>query len=288
MAISTMSFSNVSIKNTADAKDPETGESVLEIRDHHALIMAAGHLKFRFANSEAEGIYLRGQRKLYGSLSPTLFRDDKTKKPCDKRVDGLNEVIDQYRQSCSIFQNFEQWSHEALLQHYGISTTWIDLVDNVWVALWFACHRAVCSGTNDEFLHFEKRVYGVNDVYAYILLIGVDIKNHERPGYYTGENTELVDLRMAVPPIFLRPHVQHGLLFRNRGGVNGRHIDYSDRIRGRLMIRLNDALEWLGSGKMLSTHSLFPPPYYDEGYGILVDNSASISSSAGKIKYIGA
>jgi hypothetical protein len=285
-----VSFSNVSIRNTAYASDPETGASVLEVRDHHALIMAAGYLKFRFANNEDEGIYFRGQRKLYGSLSPTLFRGIKTQKTCDKCISHLRKVMDQYREKCGIFEKFGSWSHEALLQHYGISTTWIDLVDNVWVALWFACHRAVSSGKNDEFLHFEKRVYGTNDVYAYILLIGVDIKkrNSRKPGYYTGDNTELLDLRMAAPSIFLRPHAQHGWLFRCKGGVSERSTDYSDRIRGILRIRLNDAMEWLGSGKMLSTHSLFPPPYYDEGYKILVSNAASITSSVGKIQYIGA
>jgi len=29
---------------------------------------------------------------------------------------------------------------EPILQHYGINTRWIDLVDNIWIALWFATH----------------------------------------------------------------------------------------------------------------------------------------------------
>ena len=34
----------------------------------------------------------------------------------------------------------------------------LDVVDNVWVALWFACHTAHSYGKHDEYLHFEKRV----------------------------------------------------------------------------------------------------------------------------------
>jgi hypothetical protein len=259
----------------------------LDVRDHHSLIAAAGYLKSQFAK-KGEGIYLRGQRKLYGSLSPTLFRDINTEKKCQKCISASREVIDQYRTRCSIFAQFESLSHEAVLQHYGIRTTWIDIVDNVWVALWFACHRAVSSGENDEFLHFEKRLYGVNDAYAYILLIGVDIKQTDKPGYFAGDNTELVDLRMAAPSEFLRQHAQHGLVFRCKEGVNGVSTDYSDHIRGVLRIRLNEANEWLGSGKMLSTHSLFPPPYYDDGYKTLVSNAAAVTSSVGQIQYVGA
>jgi hypothetical protein len=57
-----------------------------------------------------------------------------------------------------IFQQIKLFSHEPLLQHYGLATTWIDLVDNIWVALWFACHKAHISGKRSQYLHFEKRL----------------------------------------------------------------------------------------------------------------------------------
>jgi len=205
-------------KNTEWLKDADSGIEVLHVSNPHAMVTAAGYLKYRFAYKESEGIYFRGQRKLYGSLSPTLFRGLKQQNSIDKRIALLRSTIAGFRLRCSILQTFGDWSHEPLLQHYGISTTWIDLVDNVWVALWFACHRAIESGKNGEFLHFEKRQKKTNEDYAYIMLIGADIskRNRQKPGYYTGDNTELVDLRMAAPSIFLRPHAQHGLLFRTR------------------------------------------------------------------------
>ncbi|GAA0468199.1 hypothetical protein Ade02nite_79030 [Paractinoplanes deccanensis] len=34
-----------------------------------------------------------------------------------------------------------RYAAEPLLQHYGIRTRWLDLVGNIWSALWFACHH---------------------------------------------------------------------------------------------------------------------------------------------------
>ena len=57
---------------------------------------------------------------------------------------------------------------------------------------------------------------------------------------------------------------------RMRGDTVMRPIGYSPQIRGIVRINLGDALDWLGHGKMLGVHALFPPPYYDRGYDILL------------------
>jgi hypothetical protein len=121
-------------------------------------------------------------------------------------------------------------------------------------------------------------------------LIGADInkRNGQKPGYYFGENTELVDLRMAVPSVFLRPHAQHGLLFRCKGAANERPNDYSKQIRGIVRVSLKDALDWLGEGKIVGTHSLFPPPFYDNGYQILLESGVAIDKHIGSISMVGA
>ena len=286
-----MSLSKLSIRNAELVKEGLFGKEVFHVRDPHALIQAAGYLKYLHARDHKEGIYFRGQTKLYGGLIPNLFRGVKTKKHQEKRVAKLNQIIRSYRDHCPILQNIYEEAHEPLLQHYGLKTTWIDLVDNVWVALWFGCHRAQVSGDRSEHLHFERRI-SVNpkEDYAYILLIAADFQeiNEAFPGYHSGDNTELVDLRMASPSVFLRPHSQHGLLFRRRGTLKGRSLDYSDRIRGVIRISLSDALSWLGEGKMLNTHSLFPPPYYDFGYQILLSSNVEVEKSFGSIFHIGA
>jgi hypothetical protein len=263
---------------------------VLIAKNPHALLTIAGYLKYVCAKETGQGVYFRGQRTIYGTFSPTLYRGIKNQGSRDSRERALGSLLLAVRKSAGIFGSFGAYAHEPLLQHYGIWTTWIDVVDNVWVALWFACNRALTSGRRSEHLHFEERIPDGTQQYAYILLIAADItgRNRMKPGYYYGDSTELVDLRMATPSIFLRPHAQHGLLFRRKGESTGRPLDYSNQVYGIIGVELSRALDWLGSGRMVSVHSLFPPPLYDDGYRILSDLDLGDSDSVGSIMHIGA
>jgi len=284
-----MPLTKVTIRGTHWENDSSSAD-VLHADEPHALVMAAGYLKFN-RSGNGEGIYFRGQRKHYGTLIPSLFRESTSQKSQEKKIIALNQTIRTFRSEGPIFSGFGEYAHEPLLQHYGINTTWVDLVDNVWVALWFACHRALISGKHGQYLHFEKRIPTDTEKYAYILLVSADIttRNRNKPGYYSGPNTELIDLRMAAPSVFLRPHSQHGLLFRKKGTPgNGRPLDYSDQILGVVRVDLSKALNWVGEGKMVGIHSLFPPPYYDSGYQILLSCPADKKLGIGNIAHIGA
>lgn len=281
----------ISIAGTEWVCDEQTSAEALHVKDPHALIKAAGYLKFTHAGVEkSEAIYFRGERKIYESLSPTLFRGLHNPKSKERKIIAVQDAIKSFEEKCRIFRTFGQYSHEPLLQHYGIATSWVDVVDNIWIALWFSCHQAKSSGEGGQYLHFEKRIPSSDNDYAYILLIGADIekRNGQKPGYYFGKNTELVDLRMAAPSVFLRPHSQHGLLFRCKGADNERPSDYSKQIRGIVRVTLKDALDWLGEGKIVGTHSLFPPPFYDDGYRILLESGVSINKNIGSISMVGA
>ncbi|GJI97049.1 hypothetical protein RugamoR57_37670 [Duganella caerulea] len=284
-----MPLSKVNIKNTQHEIDG--GTPVLHVNDPHALIMAAGYLKYNLAKKNQEGIYFRGQRKIYASLPPTAYRSAKTNKAQAAKNAAIAEIISEYKKTGKIFNTFGDYAHEPLLQHYGIETTWVDVVDNLWVALWFACYKSFSTGESGKFLHFERRLTSDPDKYAYILLIGADIGQTVKgqPGYFHGPNTELVDLRIAAPSIFLRPHAQHGLLFRKKGNAAGaRPADYADQVRGVIRVDLTKALDWLGSGTIVNTHSIFPPPYYDNGYSILLTCGVPGNSVIGAISHIGA
>jgi hypothetical protein len=263
---------------------------ILVAKNPHSLLTVAGYLKYICAKETGQGVYFRGQRTIYGALSPTLYRGIKNQGARDSRERSLSNVLSVVRNSAGIFSSFGAYAHKPLLQHYGIWTTWIDLVDNVWVALWFACNRALSSGKRGEYLHFEERIADGTPQYAYILLIAADIvgRNRRKPGYFFGRSTELVDLRMAAPSIFLRPHAQHGLLFRRKGEDTGRPLDYSPQVYGIIGVELSRALDWLGSGRMVTSHSLFPPPLYDDGYRILSDIDLGLADSVGNIMHIGA
>lgn len=139
------------------------GHSILHVRDPHALIQAAGYLKF-VCGARDELVFFRGQSRMYPALAPTLFRGiAPTQSAQGSRVHDCRSFIEEIAAACQIFGTFPDFAHEPLLQHYGLSTTWMDLVDNIWVALWFACHKAHVSGKKSQYLHFEQRIPGPDE-----------------------------------------------------------------------------------------------------------------------------
>ncbi|WP_239231422.1 FRG domain-containing protein, partial [Comamonas aquatica] len=258
----------------------ENGQIILNVEESHALIMAAGYLK----HNNEDGIYFRGQRKIYDDLSPGLYRGIKNDSAKYGRETALYKKIDEFKSNCSLFSKFGDYAAEPILQHYGLNTTWIDIVDNIWVALWFACHEARCT-KDGKFIHYQKRIPDENNKFAYIYLLAANLNpDRKKPGYWRGNETELIDLRVAAPSYFLRPHAQHGLLFRCIGKESGRPLSYASQIKGVVRIPLRKAFDWLGNGQTIGTHALFPPAYYDNGYKILLQSGVDFDAKA---KYIG-
>lgn len=282
-----MPLSKLNIRGAA-AITKAGGQVVFPVKDTHTLIQAAGYLKHVRGNQNSELVFFRGESKIYPTLQPTAFRGKTTHRAESNAVKLINEAITCFSEPLVATAPY---AHEALLQHYGLKTTWIDLVDNIWVALWFACHKARSAGPCGEYLHFERRIPRTDATgKAYILLVGADAVTPDsaRPGLYVGANTELIDLRIAAPSVFVRPHAQHGLLMRMKGNDRQRPLDYSSQVRGVLEIDLSDAFEWLGNSTALCTHSLFPPPAYDNGYSTLLQTTFPGGKNVGCIQHIGA
>ncbi len=274
-------------------KDAASGMDVYHVRNPHVLVQAAGYLKHVTALGAPLAVFYRGQTKLHPELRPSLYRGIKTHHARTKREGSLKAYLDRIGREKKVMRAVPVYAHEPLLQHYGIRTKWLDLVDNIWVALWFACHSAYVSGANKEYLHFERRAvtqHPKEPEYCYILLVKAGMKgmDHGRPGIYVGDDSELVDLRVAAPSIFIRPHAQHGLLMRRTKWSSPTDMNYTHLVAGVIRVELREALEWIGAGKLLTVHSLFPPPLYDFGFGHLLENAPKGNGTIGSIQAIGA
>ncbi len=261
---------------SADGHLVSNGDSittVYHVKSKHVLIQAVGYLKHVLATEMECNVYFRGQSKIYSKLSPTLYRSQDTQKQKSSRDVALKKYIKE--SDGLILRGVADYAKEPLLQHYGIKTKWLDIVDNIWIALWFACNDCISKGNLDRYLCFQRRQVDAGNLvrsYAYIYLI----KAGSTPvlgkvGYFEGCDTRFIDLRVAAPSIFLRPHAQHGLLFTRATHNDHKNTDYSEFVVGILRIELSDALAWLGEGGLLDTHALFPPPIYDFGYMQLLD-----------------
>ncbi|CAE6837099.1 FRG domain-containing protein [Paraburkholderia aspalathi] len=249
--------------------DKVSGLEVFEAPSSHSLIQAAGYLKYNLAKT-GKGVFFRGQTKLYPALSPTLLRSVKDGPPNVRRRALLTDLLASIDAQGAALRAVAPECREPLLQHYGIRTTWLDVVDNIWVALWFACHSAYTIGWPEEYLHFEKRMpnHRGAEEYAYVLLLAsaYNATSQAGPGHYRDDRSETMDLRVAVPSHFVRPHAQHGILVR-RLSNNGLPVSDNRPLHvGTIRIPLTAALDWLGNATTLTSHSLFPPAYYDSGY----------------------
>jgi len=150
------------------------------------------------------------------------------------------------------------------------------VVDNVWVALWFACYEAkTVTRGSEQYMHFEKRIPRPHDKdqYAYVLLLESAFFDPVGgfPGHYKDNRSETIDLRVAAPSHFVRPHAQHGLLVRRLSNTELPLSDFGPMHVGTIRVNLASALDWLGSATTLTSHALFPPAYYDYGYRELLE-----------------
>ena len=138
---------------------------MLHVYSPHGLIQAIGYLKYKAAKQRKPfGILYRGQSSLYPSLIPSLYRNISATHPKkyydldfqEKISDAKKEIFkkaEEYKKTKSTtmddrvyddlyqFVDVTEELFPPLLQHYGLATPWIDVVDNIWVALWFACHK---------------------------------------------------------------------------------------------------------------------------------------------------
>lgn len=278
-------------KLNSDYGEWVAADAVYHVHEPHLLSQAAGYLKFGLS---ARGpVLYRGESKLYKSLLPSLYRKGITStRGRNNRLLAFQSFLAEARQVSAFLNGTPEYAHEPLLQHYGIRTRWLDLVDNVWVALWFACHQSYSTGHLGEYLHFRRRVHqnAGTPEYAYIVLVqtGQIAPVSGSPGLQAGEESEMIDLRVAAPSVYLRPHAQHGVLVKKKKNNDYTAEDMLPLVAGVLRIHLIDALSWLGNGDMLSAHTLFPPPHFDFGYRRILEKAPRGNSQLGSIHYIGA
>lgn len=282
---------------------------VLTISSLPALVQAFGYLKYKYWEG---AVFLRGQTELHPSLDPSLYRPTAAANQVKKR-DVRDEAIAEFIASTSpwacphelhrlihcpeklrqpkkseiafVSAGTPRYAVEPLLQHYGIRTRWLDVVDNLWIALWFACHKFEFTGHYGHVVRRVPRDADSNDGFTYLLAVVVPGSLREVfPGLHLSEGVaRVIDLRRAVPSFYLRPHAQHGWLVRPAG-------DELQKLRSVVMrVPLEAALEWLGQSLLLSPFGLFPPASVDLGYSKLLraDSVLGVPEMLGSIASYG-
>lgn len=258
---------------------------IFDVSDYRALNQLIGYAKF--LNAEYGDVYYRGEVHLHQSLLPSISRQPNYYKFEEAlNVAIKNAIADDKFSNTAKLSGLKGKKNsalivEALLQHYGYSTHFVDLVDNHWIALWFGLNQFKKIKNLSEYCYYQKR--NINPIelvtakdpeagiYQYMLLVAVD--NNAAPverGICVGNEIITINLRSALPSTFLRPHAQHGLVVRRNIHESTASFDISSNVVGIVRLRIDNVISWIGSGNLLESANLFPSPAYDYGYEILL------------------
>lgn len=264
----------------------------------------------KFVNSDYGNVYYRGISSLYDNVLPSLMRNrakgmssdlnDICKKiSTDARLKSslkLRDMIKCHRieEQSRLNKNIKRcnkYTVEALLQHYVGATRFLDVVDNHWIALWMGLYCFSMHGKRGKYCSCTKRKLRIGDmleqkatclnlssnkdIFVYVLLIAMPhATSTPQNGITETDDFVEVDLRKALPSIYLRPHAQHALVVRRRDKQNinqaANYYDMAQQVVGILKIRIDIADEWLGNGELMTEKNIFPSPSVDQGYNTLL------------------
>jgi hypothetical protein len=289
-----LKISGAPLQSGASAVSTAGGVTVYTVETLPSLIQAVGYLKSRAGGPT----YLRGQASLHRTMLPSLLRGAGRPQHRGALLDRFiaengpwtcshehhrttvcpEQLPPALRSDRRLFSGgVARYTAEPLLQHYGLNTRWLDLVDNLWVALWFACHWF--DGV-PGFRHAVRRtLYDGLDPYVYVISVSLPGQRRQlAPGLVRIPGRgRLIDLREAAPSFYLRPHAQHGLLVRPH------EDDWRNLELAAIRIPLTHALDWLGTSLLLSPFAIFPPPSVDVGYRRMLRAAASVVPGDGPL-----
>ncbi len=255
----------------------------MDIKTPHALIQLAGYAKYTL--SSYGPIFFRGQTDHYDQMRPSLLREVSRVGTGQHRITQLHNYLRDIQADNAFLTNTPDASCVPILQHYGINTTWIDIVDNVWCALWFSCHSATSTGIRNSYENYDTSTNKYS--YIYLMQFGNYTNTIFNGIYKTNLAMTVADLRVSAPSTYLRPHSQHALLAKRNDISTNEHMDYADCVVLVLRIETELAIQWIGNSILAKDRFIFPSPRYDDGYRLFLDKDLRPPKVLGSIKHIG-
>ncbi len=240
------------------------GDRALAVEHPFALAALASFLKQRAQQREREScrstsnVFWRGEDQPHPGLRASLVRASD-----GERVVELSRAQRELEKRLtkrlgSQMGRFRQRDLSALLQHYGVKTTWVDVVDNLFVAVWFALHCRKEVGGTDSYVPS-------GEPFGWIRFVDTAPSGCQP--------LKVKDLRATFLQYSLRPHVQHGLSV-SLDGVLGDGASFDDYVVATVRIP-NDRHRWSPGGFWFTDRFLFPPPADDHTLGVLTKHNVN-------------
>jgi hypothetical protein len=169
------------------------------LTDLRGIALLTGLIRYYLIQTDSVMFY-RGQTEDW-QLIPSVFRGTTTNPERKEAFDWLAGVMKDLPRYFDVNDPFnDPFLREALAQHYGLPTTWIDVVDHIQTAAWFAYDSSKAIPGRD--LVTGNR----DDAVGYIYLLASQVAPD-------GSRFKWRDLRVK-PSNWLRPHVQQAFVLR--------------------------------------------------------------------------
>lgn len=280
---------NLEIVCVPSKDNPNAKIEVIDCSEYSTLVQSIGYLKYAmpgpvFYRGQTQ---LFGT----GSLKASIYRDNDPEKNerLQKLLMHLAESSDQTIWSDYSLNTFEAnqkvgknrifhdvplYGLEGVLQHYGINTRWLDITDSLSHALFFSLaqyrklkitkpfsreHSPQTGGSCCSRLmkNMVVNVEGPENRHCYLIALSPgklctnSVQNNIK-GLSEYDEGFVLDARTAIPSQYLRPHAQHGLLYRPKR---------SNAIERIFIFRLHveKVKQWIGTGLAVSPSTIFPP-----------------------------
>lgn len=207
--------------------------------DLRGLLLAAGVLRYELSKN-ATRLFYRGQTQDWKPI-PSLYRGATTSADIGIREAWVDRCISE------VAGRFDPKgtpdAREALAQHYGLKTRWLDVVDNVQTAAWFA----ISDATSSQDARRDASV-------GYIQLLACpDAQSSEIRAY---------DLR-TKPSNWARPHIQQA--WAVAGHPQAKYLGSLSRFHVCTFIVPQPLLSAWSGRESLTTATMFPNQAEDEG-----------------------
>lgn len=158
------------------------------VMDYRGLALATGIIRYFYHVDEpGTRIFYRGQRQDW-EVIPSVYRGCKNSTQVQRRNLLLNEQLEIIKPDFDPQGTDDE--REALAQHYGLHTRFLDAVDNVHSALWFA------------YDDINKQGPLLDDSVGYVQVLAIPT-----------DGAKFLDLR-TKPSLWLRPHIQQAFAIK--------------------------------------------------------------------------
>ena len=243
-----------------------------------------------FCSAHRHRVLLRGSCQNHPRAFPSLFREEDRfcANPKDRWL-AYKYVLRTLRtRLCGTRWDRDQLG--SILQHYGIKTPWLDVVQNLHTAIWFATHTLAIDDPPRSFVKPNTEEFGWISLYV-----------DSRPGR---RQLTVVDLSGAHSSRHVRPHAQQGLSFAMQSDPTNAAAaaaaaaaadddddddddcvpaacdsDFNTHQVARVQIAARSK-HWTLAGHLFSCQFLFPAPEHDSSLRQLLDIAPSILEEA--------